>query len=128
MHITNIYLLRGKNAAALEEARLEPPGFWQDYTLALAQQAQGDRAKADAALQQFIEKNGVAGPFQIATIYALRKEPDEMFAWLERGYAARDAGMTQLLVAPFIHNYRGDPRFAALCQKLKLPVPKPEKV
>jgi tetratricopeptide (TPR) repeat protein len=125
LQITNIYLLEGKTAAALEEARLEPAGFWQDYALALAQQAQGDRVKADAALQKFIEKNGVAGPFQVATIYALRKEPDEMFAWLERAYSERDAGMPQLLTAPFIHNYRGDPRFAALCQKLKLPVPPP---
>jgi serine/threonine-protein kinase len=123
MQITNIYLLKGKPAAALEEARLEPAGFWQDYALALAQQAQGDRAAADAALKNFIEKHGVQGPFQVATIYALRKEPDEMFTWLERGYTTHDSGMPQLLIAPFIHNYRGDPRFAALCQKLKLPVP-----
>ena len=124
MQIMNIYLLEGKPAAALEEARLEPAGFWQDYALALAQQAQGDRAAADAALQKFIEKHP-EGPFQIATIYALRKQPDEMFAWLERGYNERDAGMPQLLTAPFIHNYRGDPRFAALCKKLNLPVPQP---
>ena len=122
MQITTLDLLRGKTAAALEEARLEPAGFWQDYALALAQQAQGDRASADAALQKFTEKH-VEGPFQIATIYALRKQPDEMFAWLERGYNERDAGMPQLLTAPFIHNYRGDPRFAALCQKLRLPLP-----
>jgi serine/threonine-protein kinase len=123
MHLTNIYLLKGNNATALEEARLEPAGFWQDYALALAQQAQGDRAAADAALQKFIEKHAVEGPFQVATIYALRKAPDEMFAWLKRADEGNDAGLTQLLTAPFIHNYRGDPRFAALCRKLKLPLP-----
>jgi Flp pilus assembly protein TadD len=123
MHLTNIYLLKGKSAAALKEAGLEPPGFWQDYALALAQQAQGDRAAADAALQKFIEKHAVQGPFQVAGIYALRKEPDQMFTWLERAYEGNDAGLTQLLTAPFIHNYRGDPRFAALCQKLRLPQP-----
>src|SRR5436190_18399575 len=127
MQITNIYLLRGESAAALEEARLEPPGFWQDYSLALAQQAQGDRAAADAALQKFIDKDSGQGPFQVATIHAFRKEPDQMFTWLERGYEGNDAGLTQLLTAPFIHNYRGDPRFAALCQKLKLPVPQTAK-
>jgi TolB-like protein/class 3 adenylate cyclase/Flp pilus assembly protein TadD len=125
MHITNIYLLKGKSAAALEEARLEPAGFWQDYALALAQQAQDDRARSDAVLQKFIEKHGVQGPFQIATIYALRKEPDQMFAWLNRAYEGNDAGLTQLLTGPFIRNYIGDPRFAALCQKLNLPVPTP---
>ena len=123
MQITTLDLLKGKTAAAVQEARREPAGFWQDYALTLAQQAQGDRASADAALQKFIEKHGTQGFFQIATIYALRKQPDEMFTWLERGYETRDAGMPQLLTAPFIHNYRGDPRFAALCQKLKLPVP-----
>jgi TolB-like protein/Flp pilus assembly protein TadD/class 3 adenylate cyclase len=128
MHLTNIDLLKGKSAAALEEARLEPAGFWQDYAIALAQQAQGDRAAADAVLQEFIEKHSVQGPFQIATIYALRKEPDEMFTWLERAYTENDAGLTQLLTAPFIHNYRSDPRFAALCQKLKLPAPAPAEV
>ena len=34
-----------------------------------------------------------------------------------------DAGLTQLLTGPFIRNYSGDPRFAALCRKLNLPVP-----
>ena len=29
----------------------------------------------------------------------------------------------QLLVTPFILTYKNDPRFAALCQKLKIPVP-----
>ncbi|HYT19086.1 MAG TPA: adenylate/guanylate cyclase domain-containing protein [Candidatus Polarisedimenticolia bacterium] len=128
MQITNIYLLRGKTAAALEEARLEPAGYWQDYALALAQQAQGDRASADTALQKFIEKNAVQGAFQIATMYALRKEPGQMFTWLERAYEGNDAGLSQLLTGPFIRNYRGDPRFAALCQKLKLPVPQPAQV
>lgn len=63
--------------------------------------------------------------FEIGHIYALRKQPDEMFTWLERAYAENDSGITQLLTIPFIRNYSGDPRFAALCQKLKLPVSQP---
>jgi TolB-like protein/class 3 adenylate cyclase/Flp pilus assembly protein TadD len=122
-HLTHIYLLKGNNAAALKEAQLEPPSHYQEYAIALAQQAQGDRAAADAALQQYIEKNGVIGAFQVATIYAYRKEPDKMFEWLERAYDGNDAGLGQLLTGPFIHNYNKDPRFAALCQKLKLPLP-----
>ena len=60
------------------------------------------------------------------TIYALRKDPNQMFTWLERAYEGNDAGLSQLLTGPFIRNYSGDPRFAALCQKLKLPAPQPE--
>ena len=46
-----------------------------------------------------------------------------MFEWLDRAYTERDAGLTQLLVTPFILAHKNDPRFAAFCQKLKLPVP-----
>ena len=88
-----------------------------------AQQAQSDRATADAALQKLIDENAVSGPFQIATVYGLRKEPDKMFEWLERAYTEHDPGLTQLLGTPFILNYRDDARFAAFCQKLKVPVP-----
>ena len=65
----------------------------------------------------------MSGPFQIAAVYGLRKEPDKMFEWLERAYTEHDPGLTQLLVTPFIMNYRDDPRFAAFCQKLKMQVP-----
>src|SRR5438309_1864040 len=122
-YLTTLDLIRGNAAAALQNAQLEPKGFWQDYALALAQQAQSDHATADAALQTLIDKYAVSGPFQIATVYGLRKEPDKMFEWLERAYTEHDPGLTQLLGTPFLLNYRDDPRFAALCQKLKVQVP-----
>jgi adenylate cyclase len=122
-YLTTLDVLRGNAAAALQNAQLEPKGFWQDYALALAQQAQSDHAAADAALQTLIDKYAVGGPFQIATVYGLRKEPDKMFEWLERAYTEHDPGLTQLLGTPFIMNYRDDPRFATLCQKLKVQVP-----
>jgi TolB-like protein/Flp pilus assembly protein TadD len=123
VYLTIIDILRGNTAAALQDAQLEPPGFWRDYALALATQRQSDRAAADAALQKLIHEDAVNGPFQIAAVYGLRNEPDKMFEWLDRAYAERDSGLTQLLVTPFILNYRDDPRFAAFCQKLKLQVP-----
>ena len=122
-YLTTLDVIRGDAAAALQDAQLEPKGFLRYYALALAQQAQSDRATADAALQTLIDNDAVGGPFQIATVYGLRKEPDKMFDWLERAYTGHDPGLTQLLGTPFILNYRDDPRFAALCQKLKVPVP-----
>jgi tetratricopeptide (TPR) repeat protein len=124
-YLTTLDVLRGDAAAALQDAQLEPKGFWQDYALALAQQAQSDHATADAALQKLLNEDAVSGPFQIAAVYGLRKEPDKMFDWLERAYTEHDPGLTQLLGTPFILNYRDDPRFAAFCQKLKLQVPPP---
>ncbi len=122
-YLTTINLLRGKPAAALQEAQLEPPGFWQDYALTVAAQGESDRAVADAALQKFIAKDAGNGPFQVAAVYGLRKEPDRMFEWLDRAYSERDSGLTQLLVTPFLLKYQSDPRFTSLCQKLKVPLP-----
>src|SRR5437660_579540 len=122
-YLTTLDVIRGDAAAALQDAQLEPKGFWRDYALALALQIQNDRGAADPSLQKLIDENAVSGPFQIATVYGLRKEPDKMFEWLERAYTEHDPGLTQLLGTPFLLNYRDDPRFAALCQKLKVQVP-----
>lgn len=124
-YLTTIYLMRGKTAEALQEAQKESSGFWRDYAVALATQVQSDRAAADAALQKLIHEDAVNGPFQIAAVYGLRQEPDKVFEWLERAYTERDSGITQLLVTPFLLTYRDDPRFVALCQKLKIAAPPP---
>jgi len=125
VQFTTIDVLRGNATGALQNAQLEPPGFWRDYALALARQMQSDRSAADAALQKLINENAASSPFQIAAVYGLRNEPDKMFEWLDRAYVERDPGLTQLLVTPFILNYKDDPRFAAFCQKLKVQFPPP---
>jgi len=121
-YLTIVDLQRGDAAAALRDAALEPEGFWRDYAVTLAQQAQGDPAAAEAALKTFIAKYGHGGPYQVAIVYAFRKEPDRMFKWLDTAYAERDSGLTQLMVTPFLLDYRADPRFADICRKLKIDV------
>ncbi len=74
-------------------------------------------------LKDFIASYSNTGPFQIAVLYALRKEPDEMFRWLDTAYATRDSGLTQLAVTRFFLPYVNDSRFLALCQKLNVQVP-----
>ena len=127
-YLTVIDVIRGNATVALQDAELEPKGFWHDYALTLARQVQGDQAAADAALQKLLDEDAVSGPFQIAAVYGLRKEPDKMFEWLERAYVEHDPGLTQLLLTPFILTYKDDPRFVAFCQKLKVPFPSPEVV
>ena len=56
-------------------------------------------------------------------LYAVRKEPDEVFRWLDKAYATHDSGLTQLVITPFLTDYRDDPRFIALCQKLGVQIP-----
>jgi len=108
-------LLRGNAAAAPQDAQLEPKGFWQYYALALAQQAQSDHAAADAALQTLIDKYAVGGPFQIATVYGLRKEPDKMLSG-SNALIPNTTPFDPIVRHAFHSEYRDDPRFAALSE------------
>ena len=121
-YLAIVDLQRGDAAAASRDAALEAPGFWHDYAVTLAQQAQGDAAAAEAALATFVTSYGHGGPYQVAVVYAFRKEPDQLFKWLDNAYAERDSGLTQLMVTPFLLDYRTDPRFAAFARKLKIDV------
>lgn len=121
VELTIIEIQRGDATAALTAARQEPAGGWQDVALALAQQISGDRAAADAALKNLIDKDATEASYQIAEVYALRRDADNTFAWLDRAWATRDPGVGGLLIDPFILRYREDPRFAAFCEKVGLP-------
>jgi hypothetical protein len=63
------------------------------------------------------------GASQIAMVYGLRRQPDEMFRWLEHARQTRDPGVYFVYANPFLSRYRDDPRFAALCRQLDLPEP-----
>ncbi|HET7931615.1 MAG TPA: tetratricopeptide repeat protein, partial [Rhodanobacteraceae bacterium] len=116
-----IAVLRGQPKVALAAAQKEPSGPWHDIAMALALQIGPDRKSADAALQSLITKYPKTAPYQIAEVYALRKDPDTMFQWLDRAWSNRDPGIANLLYDPFILRYRNDPRFAAFCKKVGLP-------
>ena len=121
--LTTIALLRGDAAAALREAEQTVDPGWKRYALALARARLGDRAAADAALQTFIEQDADVSAFQIASVYAFRKQPDQAFAWLDRALANRDPGISEVYVYPFLFPLQSDPRFAAFCRKIGLPAP-----
>lgn len=121
--LTIIEIRRDNATAALRAAQKEPESFWQDYALALARQIGGERAVADHALDALIDDYASLASYQIATVYALRKEPDQVFAWLDRAWETRDPGINLLLYDPFLLAYKDDPRFAAFCRKVGLPLP-----
>jgi serine/threonine-protein kinase len=121
MHLAVVAILRGKPEAALAAAHQESDPAWRRIALALATQVGPDRKAADAALQTLIAKDGAFASYQIAEVYALRRDPDDMFKWLDRAWTARDPGIAYLLYDPFILRYRDDPRFAAFCKKVGLP-------
>jgi tetratricopeptide (TPR) repeat protein len=117
-YLAIVQILRGKPAAAVELAKQERDTFWRTYALALAQSAQGDRAEADAALKKLIDEDADDGGIQIASVYALHKEPDKVFEWLEHAWATHDSGVAEMLEDPFLLAYKNDPRFIAFAQKI----------
>ena len=64
-----------------------------------------------------------------ADLYALRKQPDDMFEWLQRAWTQHAPNFGSgallnngLLSAPFVLAYQHDPRFGALCRHAGLPL------
>jgi len=116
-----LQILRGNAAAAIDLAQRETDPFWRSFALTLAHFSHGDQAEADAGLEGLIDKYGDSGAFQIAQVYALRKESDKMFEWLDRGLSVRDPGVPTLRYAAFVMDYSADPRFVAFAKKIGLP-------
>lgn len=109
---------QGRTREAVELGRQEPFPFWRTTTLAITQFANGDRAEADAGLARLIAENANDGTYQIADVYAVRQEPERAFAWLDKSWAVRDAGVSLILWDPFFKPYRTDPRFIAFARKI----------
>jgi serine/threonine-protein kinase len=118
MWLAIIQILRGNPGTAVELAKQETDPFWRTYALALAQFAHDQRTEADAALKKLIDEDADGSGSQIAQVYALRKEPEKMFEWLEHAWATHDGGVTALLSNPFLSAYKDDPRFIAFAQKI----------
>lgn len=116
-----VEILRGDAKAVLAAAQQETDPTWRAVALALATQIGPDRAAAEAALKTLIAKDAAAAPYQIAQAYALRRDPNAVFQWLDRAWTSRDPGIQYLLYDPLVLSYRDDPRFAAFCNKVGLP-------
>ena len=114
-------ILRGDAAAALAAAQEETDPGWRRVALALATQIGPDAKAADGALRTLIAQDTGEAPYQIAETYALRRDPDAVFQWLDRAWKQHDPGISYLLNDPLILRYRDDPRFAAFCHKVGLP-------
>jgi hypothetical protein len=71
-----------------------------------------------------IEQHAADNPFRIASVYAYRNEREKVFEWLERAYAQHDPRVINTAWEELLKPVRSDPRFAAFCQKVGLPLPK----
>ncbi|HEV1995066.1 MAG TPA: tetratricopeptide repeat protein, partial [Candidatus Acidoferrum sp.] len=112
------------------------------YEKALAElrKAQGPTPHATASMGYVLGKSGkkveakqilgelmlranqtYVSPTHIANNYVGLGEKDQAFAWLEKGFEARDSHMEFLGVDPMYDSLRSDPRFVDLLGRLHLP-------
>ena len=114
------YLLQGRFPEALAEAEKIkgdwPPLYWR----ALAHWGQKQAAESDAALNKLIADFPEMCTFQIAAVYAYRRQPDQAFEWLERAYQHHDSGLQLIKDFPFLRNLHTDPRWPVFLRKLGL--------
>jgi len=116
-----ILLAQARPEAAKAECNQEPREFWRLTCEALTGYALGRPAESEAALNKIIATHHSDWAYQIAEVYAYRKEPDNAFLWLNRAYQQRDDGLLDLKFDPLLKNVRQDARYTDLVKKMRLP-------
>ena len=96
-------------------------------TLAVSAMIAAKRGRTDEALRmvgRLIDgvNRGEQGAYDVATIFALLGRMEEAFQWLDRAIKQREGPLRDLKQDPFLVTLRSDPRFAALLQRIGLPI------
>ena len=89
--------------------------------IASVQSAMGHKKESDAVLGQLIKHSADGWASGIASVYALRNEPNAAFEWLDRADAQKDEDLYIIKGNPLYRNVVRDPRYAAFLRKMKLP-------
>jgi serine/threonine-protein kinase len=81
----------------------------------------GDSAGARAKLEELQSEYGDSAIYQQAQILAQMQRGDDALAAIERALEVRDPGLISMPTDPFVDPIRGNPRFAAVKEKLRFP-------
>ena len=112
-------LVSGRTTAALEGFR-KLAGPSRLAGVAAASHTLGRDEESRAALAE-LERDHADEPFLIAGVRAWRGDKDGAFEWLERAYRQHDLRMRNVKVHHLLRPIRGDPRYAELLRRMKLP-------
>jgi hypothetical protein len=114
-------LLEGHASQALATFRPMEDDSYRLAGVALAEQTLEHARESQQALVELIARAAREGAYQIAEVYEWRGDQDRAFAWLERPYRQRDAGLISVKTDRLLASLHGDPRFAAMLEKIHLP-------
>jgi Flp pilus assembly protein TadD len=87
----------------------------------LAKSGRVESAREVLRTLEALSRDRYVPPFASALVYAGLGEPDQMFVWLEKAYAARDVHLMYLPVDMKWDPYRGDARFVDLLARCGFP-------
>src|SRR4249919_3110957 len=119
-NLATLELLQGHADIALAMFRQNKDTF-RPYGIALAEHSLGHARESQLALDELIRDYAQDSAMQIADVYAWRGEREKAFQWLERAYAQRDGGMSDLAFDPLLVSLHADPRFGDLLRRIGLP-------
>jgi len=119
--LSKILIAEGKPHEALTEIEKEPLEWGKLTGQAAAYHALGREQDSNSAITALIAKYGVDGSYQIAQVYAYRKQADKSFEWLDRAYGVRDAGLPDIKTDPLFKSLHYDSRYTTLLKKMRLP-------
>ncbi len=125
----NAYLYKSEYPLALGEflkaVRLTGGGNqygdqYYEAALGYAYAMAGNAAEARKMLDNLVRRSETryVPAYGIAMIYAGLGDRDRVFEWLQKAYEDRSTSMAYLKVDPILKDYRSDPRFAALAQRI----------
>jgi TolB-like protein/tetratricopeptide (TPR) repeat protein len=112
--------VQGKREEALAVALSDKDDWSRLAATACLHHLMGRSEESAAELAQLKATGAISAAFQVAQVHALRGETDEAFAWLERAYDQRDAGVSMTKVCPWFDNVKGDPRWGKFLRKVGL--------
>jgi len=113
-------LFRGRPKEALPEIEAEPSSIGRDALLVATYFALGRKRYSDASLAQLLKTHVEDGSYWIAIAYALRKENDLAFEWLERAYASRELSLSTGR-SDYFASLHGDPRWQQFLRQMNIP-------
>ena len=111
---------QGKREEALAQALGDKADWSRLACLACLYHLLGRGEESSAALAELKATCADLSAFQIAQVHAVRGETDDAFAWLERAYDQRDAGVSMVKACPWFDAIKGDPRWGAFLRKVGL--------
>ncbi len=110
--IGRMLLTQGKYDEARRYVEREQVEWVRDMLSAILLRQSGDVEAWQAAVQAYIEKNGISNSIQYAEIYAEAGDLDQTFEWLEVVVEIKDPGAPWAFVSPWFEDARNDPRWA----------------